>query len=82
MDQRSKPHPIKDGIRIICNTENFVLIVVPGLSTSQACLIIIHDTFKAGESFLINFFNLVFFTNHDIFNGDGSFSSPSSNRVK
>ena len=29
-----KPHLIKDGIRIICNTENFVPIVVPGLSTS------------------------------------------------
>ena len=28
-----KPHLIKDGIRIICNTENFVLIVVPGLSS-------------------------------------------------
>ena len=25
-----KPHFIKDGIRIICNTENFVTIVVPG----------------------------------------------------
>ena len=30
-----KPHLIKDGIRIICNTENFVPIVVPGLSTSS-----------------------------------------------
>ena len=29
-----KPHLIKDGIRIICNTENFVLIVVPDLSSS------------------------------------------------
>ena len=78
-----EPHPINSGIRIQCNAENFVPIVVPGLSTSQASLIIIHDTFKAGESFLIIFFNLVvFFTNHDIFNGDGSFSSPSSNRVK
>ena len=28
-----KPHLIKDGIRIICNTENFVPIVVPGLSS-------------------------------------------------
>ena len=26
-----KPHLIKNGIRIICNTENFVPIVVPGL---------------------------------------------------
>ena len=31
-----KPHLIKDGIRIICNTENFVPIVVPGLSTTSS----------------------------------------------
>jgi len=31
-----KPHLIKNGIRIICNTENFVPIVVPGLSTSSS----------------------------------------------
>ena len=31
-----KPHLIKDGIRIICNTENFVPIVVPGLSISSS----------------------------------------------
>ena len=36
MDQWSKPHLIKDGIRIICNTENFVPIVVPGLSSSSS----------------------------------------------
>ena len=30
-----KPHLIKDGIRIICNTENFVPVVVPGLSSSS-----------------------------------------------
>ena len=30
------PHLIKDGIRIICNTENFVPIVVPGLSSSSS----------------------------------------------
>ena len=37
-----KPHLIKNGIRIICNTENFVPIVVLGLtsssSTSASCL--------------------------------------------
>ena len=27
---------LKNGIRIICNTENFVLIVVPGLSSSSS----------------------------------------------
>ena len=34
-----KPHLIKNGIRIQCNTENFVPIVVSGLSTSSSsCL--------------------------------------------
>ena len=31
-----KTHLIKDGIRIICNTENFVPVVVPGLSSSSS----------------------------------------------
>ena len=31
-----KPHLIKNGIRIQCNTENFVSIVVPGLSTTSS----------------------------------------------
>ena len=31
-----KPHLIKKRIRIICNTENFVPIVVPGLSSSSS----------------------------------------------
>ena len=31
-----KPHIIQNGIRIQCNTENFVPIVVPGLSTSSS----------------------------------------------
>ena len=31
-----KPHLIKNGIRIPCNTENFVPIVVPGLTTSSS----------------------------------------------
>ena len=31
-----KPHLIKDGIWIICNAENFVPIVVPGLSSSSS----------------------------------------------
>ena len=31
-----KPHLIKNGIRIQCNTENFVPIVIPGLSTSTS----------------------------------------------
>ena len=35
-----KPHLIKDGIRIICNTENFVPIVVPGLTSSSSDIFI------------------------------------------
>ena len=31
-----KPHLIKNGIRIQCNTENFILIVVPGSSTNSS----------------------------------------------
>ena len=31
-----KPHLIKDGIQIICNTENFVPIVVSGLTSSSS----------------------------------------------
>ena len=31
-----KPRLIKNGILIICNTENFALIVVPGLSSSSS----------------------------------------------
>ena len=31
-----KPHLIKNGIRIICDIENFVRIVVPGLSSSSS----------------------------------------------
>ena len=31
-----QPHLVQNGIRIICNTENFVPIVVPGLSTSSS----------------------------------------------
>ena len=31
-----KPHLINNGIRIPCNTENFVFIVVPGLSSSSS----------------------------------------------
>ena len=36
MDQWSKPHLIEDGIRKICNTENFVPIAVPGLTSSSS----------------------------------------------
>ena len=36
MDQWSNPHLIENGIRIQCSTENFVPIVVLGLSTSSS----------------------------------------------
>ena len=47
-----KPHLIQNGIRIQCNTENFVPIVVSGLSTSSSssfAFFNIYDTFKAGN---------------------------------
>ena len=58
-----KPHLIKDGIRIICNTGNFVPIVVPGLSSlSSGIFINFTDTHETGESFFFIFFILTFFT--------------------
>ena len=58
-----KPHLIKNGIRIICNTENFVPIVVPGLSSSSSgSSSTSKDTFETGESFFVIFFSLIFFT--------------------
>ena len=36
MDQGQEPHHIENNIRIQCNTENFVPIVVPGLSSSSS----------------------------------------------
>ena len=47
-----KPHLIKNVVRIQCNTENFVPIVVPGLSTSSSSSLPFfntHDNFKAGN---------------------------------
>ena len=58
-----KPHLIKDGIRIICNTENFVPIVVPGLtsysSTSSSPL---RTPIKQESFFFLIFFIFTFFT--------------------
>ena len=51
-----KPHLIEDGIRIMCNTENFVPIVVPGLSKFIFWIVIdLKDTFETGESLIIFF---------------------------
>ena len=57
-----KPHLIKDGIRINCNPENFVPIVVPGLSSSSSGSSSTSRTSMKQESFLIIFFILTFFT--------------------
>ena len=59
-----KPHLTQNGIRIQCDTENFVPIVVPDLSNSSSG----SDSstprtlFKTGESLLKIFFQLVFIT--------------------
>ena len=45
-----KPHLIKDGIRIICNTENFVPMVVPGLTSSSSASSSSLQTPKKQES--------------------------------
>ena len=45
-----KPHLIKNGIRIICNTQNFVPIVVPGLSSSSSGSSSTSRTFMRQES--------------------------------
>ena len=48
-----KPHLIKNGIRIQCNTENVVPIVVPGLSSSSSGSSSTSRTpIKTGESFI------------------------------
>ena len=57
-----KPHLMKDWIRIICNTENFVPIVVPGLSSSSSGSSSALRTPMKQESFLIIIFILIFFT--------------------
>ena len=45
------PHLIKNGIRILCNTENFVLIVVPGLSSSPSGSSLTSKTPSKQESY-------------------------------
>ena len=58
-----KPHLIKNGIRIPCNTENFVPIVVPGLSSSscESSLTSKTPSNQESHSFVI-FLSLIFFT--------------------
>ena len=59
-----KPHLIKNGIRIQSNTENFVSIVVPGLSPSSSSSS--HSsTSMTGKWSSYIFLKLVYFTNHN-----------------
>ena len=58
-----KPHLIKNGIRIICNTETSFLLWF------QACQVrpldlhqLLKDTYETGESFFIIFFIFIFFS--------------------
>ena len=57
-------HLIKNGIRIPCNTENFVPIVVPGLSSSSSgsSSTLRTPSKQESHSFFIIFFILIFFT--------------------
>ena len=56
-----KPHLIKNGIRIQCNTVNFVPVNEFFLQFSSFNF---NDTFKTGEASFYIFFELVFFTNY------------------
>ena len=61
-----KPHLIKNGIRIPCNTESFVPIVGSRLVNEfffRFSSFNFNDTFKTGEA-LFYTFELVFFTNY------------------
>ena len=64
-----KPHLIKNGIRMQCNTENFVPIVVPGLSTSSSSNLPSSTSMTPARDWSSYvFLKLVYLTNHDIFN--------------
>ena len=70
-----KQHLIKNGIRIHCNTENFIPIVVLGLSTSSSSTSSSSSlpsstsmTPSRQEIDFQVFLKLVYLTTHDIFN--------------
>ena len=44
-----KPHLILNGVRIQCNTENFVLVVVPGLPTTPSSSSTSTSTTPSGQ---------------------------------
>ena len=63
-----KPHLIKNGIRMQCNTENFVPIVVPGLSASSSSSSHSSTSMTSSRQEVNNptsSFKLVYFTNHN-----------------
>ena len=58
-----KPHLIKNGFRIICNTEKLRSYRGPRLDKFFLWIFInFKDAYETGESFFIIFFNLTFFT--------------------
>ena len=60
-----KPHPIKNGIQIQCNTENFVPFVIPGLSTSSSSSSHPSTSMTPSRQALFYIFlKLVFLTNY------------------
>ena len=66
-----EPHLILKGIRIQCNTENFVPIVIPGLSSSSSSSLPYSTSMTPSrqENWSSQvFLKLVYLTNHDIFN--------------
>ena len=66
-----KPHLMKNCIRIQCNTENFVPIVVPGLSTSSSSSLPSSTSMTPSRQEIDHpnvFLKLVYITNHDFFN--------------
>ena len=61
-DECQRAHLIDNGIRIPCNTENFIPIVVPGFVKFIFWIVIaLKDSIETGESFFFIFI-LTFFT--------------------
>ena len=64
-----KPHLIRNGIRMQCNTQNLVPIVVPRLSTSSSSNLPSSTSMTPARDWSSYvFLKLVYLTNHDIFN--------------
>ena len=66
-----KPHLIQNGIRMQCNTENIVPMVVLGLSTSSSSSLPSSTSMTPlGQEIDHIFLKLVNLNTHDIFKGD------------